>query len=341
MSTVARAARTVLIAGLTVGVVALAAGGTGFAGSADAEDAEAEDLLERARSVSTDFAGYVEVRWQDETGDQVARLGARSLRGAFVVGSGAEKVQGEGLKRWGGAGGGPEVAWQTVDSLAAPGAGTVWDLEIAGTDTVAGREATIVEASDDDGDVRARFAIDAETGQLLHREVLDDDGDVARSVGFVRLTPDPAAPAVPAPPAAAGPGPVPIEDVPGGFVAPARLAGGYQLLGRYQHPDGAVQLFYGDGLFAVSVFQQQGRVDWSGLPTGGREATEDGLRTHSYATASGDVIVWSDGGLVLTAVADGPPGAARAVVADLAGLELDRSTLEEIADFILGPFGWE
>jgi hypothetical protein len=29
------------------------------------------------------------------------------------------------------------------------------------------------------------------------------------------------------------------------------------------------------------------------------------------------------------------------VVADLAGIDLDRSTLEKIADYVLGPFGWE
>jgi hypothetical protein len=134
---------------------------------------------------------------------------------------------------------------------------------------------------------------------------------------------------------------VPIDDAPDGFLDPERLDGGYRLLGRYQHPDGAVQLFYGDGLFAVSVFQQPGLVDWSGLPTGGRAVTTQGLRSHSYTTASGDVIVWGDKGLVLTAVADGPPGVAKAVVADLANLDRDRNTLEEIADYILGPFGWE
>jgi len=340
VSTALRAVRTLLLAGVAVGGLVLMIGPTAGAGGDD--DQRAEALLERARTASNTFAGSVEVRWEDDAGDdQVARIGARSLQGAFVVGSGEDQVQGDGLRRWGGAGGGPEVAWETVDGLGTPRANSVWNLEIAGRETVAGREASIVAARDDGGTVRARFAIDVETGQLLQREVLDADGDVVRSVGFVKLTTEPAAPAVPGPPVDAGPGPVPIDDAPAGFLDPEHLDGGYRLLGRYQHPDGAVQLFYGDGLFAVSVFQQRGLVDWDGLPDGGRDATEHGLRTHAYATASGDVIVWGDDGLVLTAVADGPPGAAQAVVADLAGLDLDRSTIQEIADYILGPFGWE
>ncbi len=340
MSVTTRAARTVLITGLAVIAVALVSGADARAGG----DADAEQLLERARTAPADtFAGYVEVRWEDESGaDKIARIGARSLRGAFVVGTGDDQVQGDGLRRWSGVGGGPEVAWRTVDGLAAPKPGSSWDLELAGDDTVAGRAATVVEASRD-GDVRARYAIDDETGQLLRREILDADGEVVRSVGFVRLTTGIAAPAVPSPPEVAAAGPVAIDEVPDGFLAPDHLAGGYRLLGRYQHPDGSVQLFYGDGLFAVSVFQQRGLTDWSGLPAGGRGGRTDGMRTHLYTTASGDVIVWGDDDdrLVITAVADGPPGAARAVIDDLADQDDDRSTLQEIADLVLEPFGWD
>lgn len=339
MSALLRGARALAIAGVAVGLFVLVAGPTARAG--DADDTRAEQLLERARTATNTFAGYVEVRWEDGSGERVARLGARSLRGAFVVGSGDDRVQGDGLRRWSGDGGGPEVAWATVDGLASPRAGSSWDLDLAGREDVAGREAAIIEASEGDGTVRARFAVDVETGQLLEREVLDADGDVVRSVGFVHLTASPASPAVPAPPEEVAPGPTPIATVPGGFLDPERLDGGYRLLGRYQHPDGAVQLFYGDGLFAASVFQQQGLVDWDGLPDGGRDVSQGDLRTHEYSTASGDVIVWGADGLVLTVVADGPPGVAEAMVADLAGLDLDRSTLEEIADYVLGPFGWE
>jgi hypothetical protein len=42
---------------------------------------------------------------------------------------------------------------------------------------------------------------------------------------------------------------------------------------------------------------------------------------------------------VLTSVADGPPETASLVVRDLSAE--GRDLLEEIADFVLGPFGWD
>jgi MucB/RseB N-terminal domain len=336
MKVLARGLRAVLAGTLLLAVVAVVPGATAGAG-----DDDAEALLERARAApAAPLAGYVEVRWSDTEGTHVAHVGARSLHGAFVIGRGDDQVRGRGVFRWTGDGGGPEAVWQTVDGLYPPHAGAAWELGIAGHRTVADRPATIIEARDRDGRVRARFAVDREHGELLRRQVLDDHGHVVRSVGFVRLVTDSVVPAIPAPPSDSGTGPVPIADVPDGFVAPKTI-GGYRLLGRYRHPDGAIQLYYGDGLFAVSVFEQDGDIDWGSLPAGGRDASMGGLRTHSYATASGDVVVWSDGGLVLTCVADGPPGAAATVVAEVSGLAGARDTLEQIADFVLGPFGWE
>ena len=140
-------------------------------------------------------------------------------------------------------------------------------------------------ARDDNGDPRARFAIDSESGQLLQREVLDDHGRVLRSVAFASLMvmsgpPDPAAVA---PSAAAAP--TTIKDVPDGYPAPDTVGNGYRLLGQYLDPDGSVQLFYGDGLFAVSVFEQPGEVDWDALPPGGSDAGIQDVRARSYATA--------------------------------------------------------
>jgi hypothetical protein len=339
MRTMTRVLRATLAAGMAIGVFALIPGSSAGAGPGDDD---AETLLERARvAPAIDFAGYVEVRWRDEDGTHVAHVGARSLHGAFVIGRGGEQVQGKGVFRWTGDGGGPESAWQTVEGLDPPHAGAAWDLEIAGHATVADRPATVIEARDRDGEVRARFAVDTEHGQLLRRQILDRDGHVVRPVSFVRLVTEGIAPAVPTPPTDNGTGPVPIDEVPNGFVEPDTIGGGYHLLARYEHDDGAIQLYYGDGLFAVSVFEQTGEIDWDSLPAGGRDAALDGERTHAYETASGEVVVWSDGNLVLTCVADGPPGTAATVVAQVSGLTGGRDTLEEIADFVLGPFGWE
>ena len=58
--------------------------------------------------------------------------------------------------------------------------------------------------------------------------------------------------------------------MPDGYRAPSSL-GGYELVTRSQHPDG-VLLFYSDGLFTASVFEQQGDLDWSALPDGGTDS---------------------------------------------------------------------
>jgi hypothetical protein len=308
-------------------------------GSARADD-EAVALLERMRDPesATTFAGVVEVRWRDDGVEHVEKVGARALEGSFVVGSGDDRIVGEGVVRWIG-GTGLSPAWSDVAVGDLPAIDAAWDVDVVGRREIAGRTARVVAARDDDGRVRARFAVDEERGQLLSREVLDEDGEVVRGVGFVHLVTEGVAPAVPQVPGALLPTSAALDEVPDGFVGPDGLAGAYQLLGRYQEAGGVVQLYYHDGLFSVSLFEQKGRLDWDALPEGGRQQRIDGVRTHSYATAAGTVTVWADGGLVLTCVADGPPGTTTDVVRDLSlG---GRDLLEEIADFVLGPFGWE
>jgi sigma-E factor negative regulatory protein RseB len=310
-----------------------------WAGGSD----EAESLIEQARDASSNesFAGLVRVIWTDEGGTHNEWVNARSVRGAFVVGPSAHRVTGGGELRWaadpvsGGAG------WRAEPGADVPDAGASWDLRLAGDRTVAGRAATVVEATDDDGRVRARFAIESESGQLLERQILDGDGRLVRSVGFATIVATELAPLVPGIPPTDVATPTVIEDVPDGYFAPGSVGDGYRLLGRYQRPDGVVQLYYGDGLFSVSVFQQGGRVDWGALPDGGRSASVEGVRTHSYRTAGGVVVVWSDGDLVLTGIADGPPGTAQAVVASISGDGDSSDVVDKIADFVLSPFDWE
>lgn len=311
-------------------------------GSAGASD-EAEELIERAREASSEesFAGLVQVTWVDEDGPHKEWVTARSVDGEFVVGPGANRVTGRGELRWaadpvtGGAG------WRAEEGAAVPDPGASWDLELGQDRTVAGRVAAVVEAHDDDGQVRARFAIDRESGQLLERQVLDHDGAIVRSVGFATIVEAALAPLVPGIPPTAVSVPTVIADVPEGYLAPDGVGDGYRLLGRYQRPDGVVQLYYGDGIFSVSVFQQGGRVDWGALPDGGREARVEGVRAHSYRTPEGTVVVWSDRGLVLTGIADGPPGTAAAVVASISGDGDSGDVIDDIADFVLSPFDWE
>jgi sigma-E factor negative regulatory protein RseB len=218
----------------------------------------------------------------------------------------------------------------------APPPAATWDLEFDDPAAVAGRTVKVVVARDEDGRARARFYVDPATHLLLRRDVFDRDGALTRSVRFLRLSTG-ASPAVPPVPED-GPTVAATDEVPGGFAAPEEL-GGFRLLGRYQHPDGTLQLFYGDGLFSLSVFEQDGLVDWDAMPEGGRSTSVEGERARVYSTAAGTVVVWGERGLVLTGVSDAPADTVEAVLPGVA--TDDQDMLDDVVDFVFAPFGWE
>ncbi len=324
--------RAALVAGL-LAVTVLTVPGTPAAAGADPEA-----LLQRARDASDDVAltGIVEVRWRDGDDLRVERTGARSRGDAYVVGNGDNFVVGADGARWA-ADDGIATVWGHTEGRKPPQPGSTWELELDDDARVAGRDAFVVVASFDDGTERARFYVDKELGLLLRRDVLQEDGDLERSVRFTHLAADGVAPAVPPVPGGV-PGPTATDDLGPRFVAPETLDPGFQLLGRYEHPDGTVQLFYGDGLFSLSVFQQPGNVDWSSLPEGGREGTVDDERATAYATAAGTVVIWTRDDLVMTGVSDAPPEVAHEALAAIDGG--GDGFLTEVVDFVLGPFGW-
>lgn len=328
-----RVARSSLGAAVVLGALALVALPSGAA------DPEPADLIVRTRTASSEtaIAGTIEVRWLVGGRYQVERTGARANGTGFVVGRGDRRAVGEDGVRWS-AGAGPSVAWGAVADRPLPDPDAVWDLEVGAGKTVAGRATIVVRALDaDDGRVRARFFVDQATDVLLRRDVLDAEGAVVRSVRFTQVRLAEGTPAVPDPPAPAPPPPA-LDGVPGSFPAPERLEPGFRLLGRYLHPDGAIQLFYGDGLFTLSLFEQPGVVDWPAVPDGGVPGEVGGNRAQSFATASGTVVVWGADGAVLTAVSDAPPDA---VAAALESVESERGFFPRVADFVLGPFGWD
>jgi MucB/RseB family protein len=315
------------VAAVTAVVIGVGVLGGGLLNPAGAgADDDAADLLSRART--------------SPRGLHVERVGARSAQGRFVVGTGSERFVGSGPLRFVAEGAALERAWQGKVRHSAPAVDASWDLELAGAVTVAGRAATIVIARDQDGAVRGRFAIDRQAGQLLRTEVLDRTGAVVRSIGFVQLTTDAGA-AVPAVSGVSGSAPVAIGQIPAGFVVPRGVGSGYRLVGSYQRADGSVQLYYSDGLFTLSVFEQSGTLDWRSLPAGGRAGRAGTVPTRTYSTSAGTVVVWADGQLVMTCIADGPPEVASAAVARMNATPAhDQGVLRDIADFVLGPFGW-
>jgi len=297
-----------------------------------------EALLRRAREASarTSVAGTVEVRWRDGATVHVERTGARARGGAYVVGRDRNVAVGVGGLRWA-ADDGVATRWGRVDGAEPPPPGAVWTLELHDTAEVAGRPAYVVVARDGDGPVRARFFVDRSSGILLRRDVLQRDGDLDRSVRFTKVRTGDIRPALPPLPES-GPKAVPTDEVASEFAAPERLAG-FRLLGRYEHPDGAVQLFYSDGLFSLSVFEQAGLVDWSSLPDGGNAITVGSERARSYATDAGSVVVWGRDGLVLTSVSDAPPDTVLDAVAGVA--TAGHGILDDVVDFVLEPFDWD
>jgi sigma-E factor negative regulatory protein RseB len=187
---------------------------------------------------------------------------------------------------------------------------------------------------------RARFYVDVGTDTLLRQDILDPDGTLLRQTRFEVLVPLPAAVAPAAPSSARPQEPEPLATVPSGYQAPTTLGRGYRLLGQYRQPDGTLQLYYSDGLFTLSLFEQRGTVDWGALPAGAA-ATWHGVDLRSYAAATTDAVVWGSHGLVITCVADAPVDQALNAVHDVIGGGGAGGVFAKIAHFVLGPFGWD
>ena len=132
----------------------------------------------------------------------------------------------------------------------------------------AGTTTAVVAADPSSGAPRARFFIDTATGTLLRRDALDAHGHLVREVSFEAFLPLGDIPSPVHPQATKTEEPVTLRSVPSGYQGPGALGSGYRLLGRYRQPDGTVQLYYGDGIFTLSLFEQKGTIDWGSLPAG-------------------------------------------------------------------------
>ncbi len=307
-------------------------------GSADAR--EAARLVTRTRDAASryDFSGTATVAWNAGEGIRRAQVEVHDAGGSIEIVSAEGEVIDEGRHTYVRD---PRSApgWTSVlvepaaEGLPAPG--SHWELTIGPGRTVAGRPTTTVVAVRSDGTPAQRLFVDDETGLSLGREVLGPDGHVERSVVFRAIEigttgARPAAPDVGTEQAKR------LGAVPSGYRAPS-TSGGYDLVTRSRHPDG-VALFYSDGLFTVSVFEQQGQLNWDALPNGGTRGELAGTRTRGYRQPSGNVLVWERDGIVYTCVSDAPIDVFTRMAGGLAGD--DRSTAQSVVDFVLGPFGW-
>lgn len=326
----------VLAVALALAVVVAVRPDRAVATSSDEKDAERLVQQMRAAATRLPFVGVVEVAW---------RLGGKLQREVVDVRGGGGTIEAVGGRR--------DVVdvgsmtlvhgaqgWTSVWSAPPPGImpppAHHWQLSES-HDTLLGHAVTLVHAATGSGRVAERLSFDDATGLLLRREVLDGRGRVERSVGFVQLAVSSSTPVPLIEPSPAGTTPR-ARPVPAGYHAPASPGAGFELVGRYRDASGAVQLFYSDGLFGVTVREQRGALDWAALPTGGTAVELAGHRTRRYVLPSADVVVWERGGVVYTCVSDAPDDDFEAMVKGFT--PGGRSTAQSVVDFVLGPFGF-
>jgi MucB/RseB family protein len=306
----------------------------------DRDAPEAARLMRGTRDAAEqhDFTGTATVSWTTARGDQQAQVRVTDVDGSVTIdaadgGAVVDDGRRTYLK--------DHLGWQglVVEPAAhdLPAPDQRWSLRTAGSRMVAGRPATVVVAARPGGKVAQRVAVDDATGLLLDREVVGPDGNVQRAVRFTTVDVDPRGKHGMSPPAGVKTRTAePLASVPDGYRTPGAPAG-FELVTRSRHPDG-VLLFYSDGVFSASVFEQQGELDWSSLPPGGSDTSLADTRTRLYHEPSGDVAVWARHGLVYTCVTDAPSDVFARMVGALASD--DRSTAETVVDFVLDPFGW-
>jgi hypothetical protein len=335
---VAAAIAGVLMAGLVV---------FGAPGGAHADDDSdtARQLLQHSEDAATghDFTGTVEVQWQDGRRMRQQTVAVEVEDGVLHLGK--DRLLGAGNRRMLKTDSGWELLWAAPAKGREPDPGAKYDLSLGRRVSVATRPATIVaiRRSGSDG-VRERLYFDDATGMLLRRDQLDGRGRLTRSFAFVKLSPPTAVSpnakdALPKVARSRSDAPDALDDAPDQLTAPRRIGRGFVLAGVYSQPNGAVQLYYSDGLLGLSVFEREGDLDWDARPAGGRTVDLRGRRARVYSTVAGSAAVWTADGITYTAVTDAPDDEVAAIVADMDRAE-EPDVMEDIGRFITRPFSW-
>jgi hypothetical protein len=195
---------------------------------------------------------------------------------------------------------------------------------LAGEGHVSGRPTSVVEARRADGSAAGRFHIDRQTGLMLRRELLDDQGREVNLSFFTEIRPSlpkfltaGAAQTVEMPwtheLAGADLGALRYQGWPVQTGLPGHLSlyDARQLDGR----DPIVHLSYSDGLSVVSVFMQRGDLDPSSVAHW-RKASRGGRTVYLRDTVQ-QRAVWASHGYVYTVMADAPPPVVDEAVAAL------------------------
>ena len=320
--------------------------------------AGAVSLLAPAGSAAADASG-----WRPSAESDPAAL--QLLRKAAGAGDATAYAGVQYLSSWGADGGSTSVVVEirhvpgegsTVQVRATPGTGGIrvyegdrseashalggqalallerkYDVGLAAPDSVAGRPADVVEVHRPDGSLAARLWLDAGTGLLLRREVIDRRGRMTGASAFVELQ------------VGRGLAPTTGDEVRGevsepaprpwdrrlqaadlarlrdrGWAVPDKLPGGLELYdARSRDSDGeqVVHLSFSDGLSTVSLFEQKGRLDTRQLSSWRRQKI-GGARVYLRDTVP-QRMVWSSRGKVYTVLADAPEETVRSAISRL------------------------
>lgn len=194
-----------------------------------------------------------------------------------------------------------------------------YDMSVVGERHAAGRSTTVVEIRPSGGDVlRERLYVDRDAGLLLRRETFDDTGQPVRLAAFTTLD------LRGSPATASGEWVEEHEPVSTslsrrgvrilrslGWVVPEGLPGGFGIVDTGSvggTEDSALHVLYSDGLYGLSIYQQQGRLDERALRRRGAERVRLGAgHVHRWPANEPATYVWGAGGLTFTAVSDAPP----------------------------------
>jgi MucB/RseB N-terminal domain len=196
----------------------------------------------------------------------------------------------------------------------------------AGQGEVSGRPTSVIEARRADGTAAGRFHIDRQTGLMLRRELLDQQGrevnltfftEIRSTLPRARFVTASAPRTVEAPwphqLAGADLGALRYHGWPVHSTLPERLS---LYDARRSNGDGSVvHLSYSDGLSVVSVFVQRGTLD-AGSVADWRKATRGGRTVYLSDTVQ-QRAMWASGGYVFTVLADAPPPVVDSAVAAL------------------------
>ena len=211
-----------------------------------------------------------------------------------------------------------------------------YSVKYAGTATTAGRRAHVVKMYAAKGVPAATFWIDKRSGVLLRREVFDAEGRTVRASAFVdievgrRSLPDHLPPMLATTTAQTLDEAQVAQLRSTGWDCPQQLAEAMTLFDvRSFDANGStgLHLTYSDGLSTVSVFQQRGTLDSSGLV--GYDPVKFGGAVVHVRAGIPEQVMWSAGGIVYTVLADAPSQTVNQVVA---ALPHDTSTDEDVVD---------